>query len=176
MEEQQNTGGSGGYQYPHAGSNQGGQPNPTGGPQGGKPQPIKPPVIKSPNRFTGNKTFDFYFHHLLLTFTTQSSLFSSKKIERFLIFCAFMTITVIYVAMNINEIKALELVELIGLWLAYGGWNTFQGYRDKKLHADNGGAPPPMSDEIPYDDYDDMPPPGYNDRPPGPDGNVTINF
>jgi len=157
-----NIDGQGGYQHPHAGTGQ--QPGLTGN----RPPVIKPPVIKSPGRFTGNRTFDFYFHHLILTFTTQSSLFSSKKIERFLIFCAFMTITIIYVAMNITEIKALELVELIALWLAYGGWNTFQGYRDKKLTSESGGTPPPMSDVPPYEDYDDP--------PPGSDGNVTINF
>jgi len=160
METTENNG-QGGYQNPNAGTGQPGLP-------GNRPPAIKPPVIKSPSRFTGNRTFDFYFHHWLLTFTTQSSLFSSKKIERFLIFMAFITITIIYVAYNINEIKSLELVELIALWLAYGGYNTFQGYRDKKLSSSNGGTPPPISDVPPFEDYD-VPPPGS-------DGNVTINF
>ena len=62
--------------------------------------------------------------------------------------------------MNINEIKALELVEIILMWLAYGGYNTFQGYRDKKLNT------PPVEEEMP------------SDIPPIDDdgSNVTINF
>jgi len=107
----------------------------------------------TPSKFTGNSTFDFYFHELILTFTTEKSLFSSKKIERFIIFTTLISITITYISLNIKEIESLELVELIGLWLTYGGYNTFQGYRDKKLATEE--VTPPIPDEIPEEDKDE---------------------
>lgn len=74
-----------------------------------------------------------YFNELILTFSNRKSFFSSKKIERFVVFSTFLIITIIYLGLNLKTIKPIEFIEVIGLWLTYGGWNTYQSYRDKKL-------------------------------------------
>lgn len=119
-----------------------------------KPAP-RPKPQEKPMEYTGWKKFDYYFHQLILTFTTKKSLFSSKKIERFLVFMSFIIITIAYLILNLNELKALELIEIIGLWLAYGGYNTYQNGRDKDKPGD---TPPPMSgDELPILPEPEMP-------------------
>lgn len=83
-----------------------------------------------------------YRREFILLFSNKKSLFSSKKIERTIVFFVFLIITLIYLWFNIKTLRALEFVEVIGLWLAYGGYNSLMGYRDKKL--DNNG----------FNDYD----------------------
>ena len=79
-----------------------------------------------------NKKID-YLSELIMTFSNKKSLFSSKKIERFLVFNIFIGMTIFYIIRNIDVIKPLEFAELVALWLVYGGYNSFQNYRDKKL-------------------------------------------
>ena len=74
-----------------------------------------------------------YRMEFILLFSNKKSLFSSKKIERTIVFFVFLTITLIYLWRNLNGIRPLEFVEVIGLWLAYGGYNSLMGYRDRKL-------------------------------------------
>lgn len=74
-----------------------------------------------------------YFEEFMLTFSNKKSFFSSKKIERFIVFGVFLIVTLLYLYFHIKTMEALHFVEVIGLWLAYGGYNTFQNYRDKKL-------------------------------------------
>lgn len=90
-----------------------------------------------------------YRREFVLLFSNKKSLFSSKKIERTIVFFVFLVITLVYLWFNIRTLKALEFVEVIGLWLAYGGYNSLMGYRDKKL-GNNG-----------FNDYDT-----YNPTPP----------
>lgn len=78
-----------------------------------------------------------YWKELLLTLSNKKSLFSSKKIERTIVFIAFLTITIIYLVMNIHELEPLELVEITGLWLVYGGYNSVMNYRDKKMYMNS---------------------------------------
>lgn len=75
-----------------------------------------------------------YRREFVLLFSNKKSLFSSKKIERTIVFFVFLAITLVYLWFNIRTLKALEFVEVIGLWLAYGGYNSLMGYRDKKLN------------------------------------------
>jgi hypothetical protein len=65
-----------------------------------------------------------YWKEFILTFSNKKSLFSSKKIERAIVFNVFLVITVIYVIKNIHELEPLDLVEITGLWLVYGGYNS----------------------------------------------------
>ena len=70
---------------------------------------------------------------LILTLSNQKSLFSSKKLERAVVFYTFIIISVVYIILNIKVLEPFDLLQIVGLWLAYGGYNTYQNYKDKKL-------------------------------------------
>jgi hypothetical protein len=78
-----------------------------------------------------------YWKEFILTFSNKKSLFSAKKIERAIVFNVFLVITVIYVIKNIHELEPLDLVEITGLWLVYGGYNSVMNYRDRKMEKEN---------------------------------------
>jgi hypothetical protein len=50
-------------------------------------------------------------------------------------------LTFYYVFINIDEIDARSFIEIIGVWLFYGGYNSFMSLRDKKLSNQNGDEP-----------------------------------
>ena len=70
---------------------------------------------------------------LLLTLSNEKSLFSSKKLERAVVFYVFIVISIIYIFLNIKELDTLDFLQIVGVWLAYGGYNTYLNYRDRKL-------------------------------------------
>ena len=72
---------------------------------------------------------------LILSFSNESSLLSSKKIERFFVFIVCLTLTCIYVSKNWVTIKPLDFVQIIGMWVIYGGYNSAMTLKDKKLTA-----------------------------------------
>lgn len=74
-----------------------------------------------------------YWYEFVMTFSNRKSLFSSKKIERFIVFWVFLILTVIYLAKNMHELEPWDLVEISALWLMYGGYNSLMSLRDKKL-------------------------------------------
>lgn len=86
-----------------------------------------------------------YWRELVMTFSNQKSLFSSKKIERFIVFWTFLALTVYYIVKNIHEMDSLEFVEVIGLWLAYGGYNSMLNLRDRKIDVSHPQALPPSA-------------------------------
>ena len=73
-----------------------------------------------------------------MTFSTRKSLFSSKKIERFIVFWVFLILTIVYVSMNFTRLEAWDMVEITALWLTYSGYNTLMTLRDKKLNGNEG--------------------------------------
>ena len=73
-----------------------------------------------------------------MTFSTRKSLFSSKKIERFIVFWVFLILTVVYVSMNFDRLEAWDMVEITALWLTYSGYNTLMTLRDKKINGNEG--------------------------------------
>lgn len=78
-----------------------------------------------------------YWRELLLTFTVRESLFSSKKIERFIIFGVLMGMTILYMLRNIESLSALGFIEICVMWLTYAGYNTIMNHRDKGLEKEN---------------------------------------
>lgn len=76
--------------------------------------------------------FDFW-HEMMMTFSGKKSMLSSKKIERFIVFSVFLTLTIIYLGMRMRTMEPLDFIQVIGLWLGYGGWNSFVGLREKKI-------------------------------------------
>jgi len=75
-----------------------------------------------------------YSKDLILSLTSnKGKIFSSKKVYILLAYVTMLTITIVYLFKNINKIAPLEFIEVIGLWLAYGGYNSYQNYRDRKL-------------------------------------------
>lgn len=88
----------------------------------------------NPKKKTVEKKFNFG-KELLMTFSNQKSLISSKKVERFAIFLTFLSLSVYYIVSNIDKMHATEFIEVIGIWLAYGGYNSFMNFRDKKIET-----------------------------------------
>jgi hypothetical protein len=88
-----------------------------------------------------------YFKELILTFSNKKSFFSSKRIERFIVFNVFLVLTVIYVVRNIEDLDSFGFIQIVGLWLAYGGYNSLMNLRDRKFEA--GITPPPTEEENP---------------------------
>ena len=74
-----------------------------------------------------------YFQELLLTFSNKPSLLSSKKIERFVVFTIFLISTIVYLAFHIKDMDATSFIQVIVVWLTYGGANSILLQRDKKL-------------------------------------------
>ena len=75
-----------------------------------------------------------YIYELIMTFSTRRSLFSSKKIERFIVFWTFLIMTVIYVSINIKTLDAWDFIEISALWLVYGGYNSLMTLKDRKMN------------------------------------------
>ncbi len=74
-----------------------------------------------------------YFNEFLLTFSNNKSFFSSKKLERFIVFLTFLLITQVYLYYHIREMDATSFIEVLAIWLGYGGWNAILSQRDKKI-------------------------------------------
>jgi hypothetical protein len=87
-----------------------------------------------------------YLKELILTFSNKKSFFSSKRIERFIVFNVFLVLTVIYVVRNIEDLDSFGFIQIVGLWLAYGGYNSLMNLRDRKFEA-NLPTPPPEESE-----------------------------
>jgi len=74
-----------------------------------------------------------YFREFVYTFSDEKSLFSSKKIERFIVFNVFLILSIVYIVKNINVMDSISFIEIVGLWLFYGGYNSLMTLRDKRL-------------------------------------------
>ena len=59
-------------------------------------------------------------------------------------------ITIFYIVRNIDVIKPLEFVQVIGLWLVYGGYNSIMNYRDRKMDHS-----PPIDDSYDSENLDE---------------------
>jgi hypothetical protein len=83
-------------------------------------------------------TFKEFINQTLLTFSTQKSYFSSKKIERFISFTLGVGMVFFYYLGRqfcwkcSSEIDVNDVLILSGLLFTYGGFNTFQIAKDKK--------------------------------------------
>ncbi len=83
-------------------------------------------------------TFKEFINQSLLTFSTQKSYFSSKKIERFISFTLGVGMVFFYYIGRqfcwkcSSEIDVNDVLILSGLLFTYGGFNTFQIAKDKK--------------------------------------------
>lgn len=73
-----------------------------------------------------------YWQEIILTFSNKKSLFSSKKIERSVVFVTFLIITLVYLIKNIHELEASEFIEIVALWLVYGGYNSLMNLRERR--------------------------------------------
>ena len=73
------------------------------------------------------------YKEILLTFTTNQSKLSSKKIERAILFFVFLTITCIFIFIKIHELETLEFIEILLVWLGYAGYNTHSLIKEKKI-------------------------------------------
>lgn len=68
----------------------------------------------------------------ILTFSNKKSLLSSKRIERFLVFTAMLTLSCAFLIKAIwtCTITATDLMIVVSLWLGYAGFNTIQVKKD----------------------------------------------
>jgi hypothetical protein len=76
---------------------------------------------------------------VLNTFSNKNSFFSSKRLERFLVFISMLSLTVFFVIKSIISctLGATDFIIIIGTWLGYGGWTTTQISKDKKIETEN---------------------------------------
>jgi len=90
-----------------------------------------------------------YWKEFIYTFSNNKSLFSSKKIERFVVFNTFLILTIIYVIKNIDTMDSMSFIEIIGVWLFYGGYNSMMNLKDRKLtnEVSEGDIDVPEEDE-----------------------------
>lgn len=72
---------------------------------------------------------------ILFTFSNKNSLLSSKKIERFIVFVVFIILTILYISFHLKTMDALSFIEVVGIWLSYGGVNSFLIQKDKKIES-----------------------------------------
>lgn len=78
------------------------------------------------------KTIIYYIQQLILTFSNKESLFSSKRIERFVVFASAIVSYNAYVwtRMSAATFTAAEFMIVTGGFLAYAGFNIIQGQKD----------------------------------------------
>jgi len=76
-------------------------------------------------------------YEIMMTFSNKKSLFSSKKIERFIVFWVFLIMTIIYMSINMRVMEAWDFVEISALWLVYGGYNSLMSARDRRIDRDS---------------------------------------
>jgi hypothetical protein len=87
-------------------------------------------------------TFKEFINELVLTFSAKASLFSSKKIERFVAFALGTGMIMLYYigrqmcwkcsdSINVNDVMLLS-----GILFVYGGFNTTQIRKDDKKNND----------------------------------------
>ncbi len=74
-----------------------------------------------------------FVDEMILTLSNKKSLLSSKKIERFIIFNVFLFLTIIFIWKKIDTIEARDFIEIMIVWLSYGGYNSFMNFRDRKM-------------------------------------------
>jgi hypothetical protein len=89
-----------------------------------------------------------YFREFIYTFSNKKSLFSSKKIERFIVFNVFLVLSVIYIVKNIDEMDSMSFIEIVGLWLFYGGYNSLMSLRDRKLSHNQESLSEHLEDDV----------------------------
>lgn len=73
-----------------------------------------------------------FWEEILNTFSNKKSFFSSKRIERCITFLTVLILTIIFIAINIKKLTAVDFTAVIGVLLVYGGYNTYQISKDKK--------------------------------------------
>jgi hypothetical protein len=83
------------------------------------------------------QTIKKYVFELIMTLSQKKSLFSSKKIERFVSFNSAVTIIWVYFIVKLFclvdcELTSTDVVLLSGTLLGYGGYNLYQTERAKK--------------------------------------------
>lgn len=98
---------------------------------------------------TKSKQEKSFFDEIILTFSNKKSLLSSKKIERFIVFNVFLALTVFYVYKKIDILDATSFMQIIGIWLFYGGYNSLMSLKDKKLDQESAPAEPTSEDPAP---------------------------
>lgn len=80
----------------------------------------------------------YLVYEWLLTFSNKKSLFSSKRIERFVIFSVMLSATIAYLYKAISSctIGATDFMIVIGGWLVMAGFNATQIRKDVKEEKD----------------------------------------
>lgn len=85
---------------------------------------------------TSNKEKIYYIlKEIVLTFSNKKSLFSSKRIERFVIFTSMLLMTVLFLlwrVFNCDNFGSSDLMLIVVGWLSYAGFNVIQGNKNIK--------------------------------------------
>lgn len=60
-----------------------------------------------------------------------TNIISTRKVERAIIFITLLTLTIIYISIKMLDLSTLEFIEILGVWLAYGGFQSHQITRER---------------------------------------------
>lgn len=99
-------------------------------------------MVKKIQPQTKNKVvpINYVREFFLALVSNKSKIFSQKKIFTLVAFLTMLIINIVYLYKNIQKISALDFLQITALWLAYGGYNSYQNYRDRKLHIDDAAS------------------------------------
>ena len=76
------------------------------------------------------------------TFSNKPSFFASKRIERFAVFALMLLCSIYFLIKGIYnwELSATDLIIVVGGWLGYAGYNTYQLRKDKSKDEPQAGG------------------------------------
>lgn len=90
--------------------------------------------MRQVNIFIGK--LDWFGRELLNSFSNNPSFFSSKRIERFVLFVNAIIILDVWAWKNINKMNTADIIQVFGVQLLYAGFTMIQMSKDKKIAAD----------------------------------------
>lgn len=90
-----------------------------------------------------------FVDEMILTLSNKKSMLSSKKIERFIIFNVFLFLTIFFIWTKMDTLEARDFIEIMIVWLSYGGYNSFMNFRDRKMERTTEDVNAPISPNTP---------------------------
>lgn len=92
--------------------------------------------------------FVWFFKELLLTFSSQPSFFSKKRIETFIIFINGLILLDAYFFCNIDKITPEEALLYFASNMGYAGWQTLQIIKEKLYFNNNKNSVQPNNSNL----------------------------
>jgi hypothetical protein len=75
-----------------------------------------------------------YIAEIVKTFSSKSSFFSSKRLERFAIVAVALSANIVYLYFHVKTMSAIDFLLLNAALFTYAGFNTKQIQKDEKTN------------------------------------------